>query len=784
MGLRLSSLGKLSRSPDERGSILLIALVSVAVVSLLGLAVYDLAMLESHLSAASVIDYRAYEIAQAGIERGIRELRNLYMSNAPGQETFVAGSTTCAPTPCDTTQFHPAILTNTTVPPLTVAAGPFAGAVDPGGTYTLEVKYLTVAEANNSIEAVGLTYPSGLQCFPDNVFRTWCANLAFLRSTGTATDASGNTRTRTIQTVVRASSTSPWAGGIVAGNGSPAVSGQGLIAGSVHILGGLTASPAMDISGGSNAGMVNSWFPLASASGYSQAEMGNESLIRLTPKQLICPPSTNCAGGANRVESLAAEIRIFGNTVNQMVNVGGGTSLGLSGATTSYGSPARNGKGPLDGVYIASGCVLPCSGSAPQPFSGGATVIVDRGNLTKPYPKSPPSGPLLTPSNAWPVLDDAVTMSSNVVATNYPQFYSGWFSPNVSGGANTASWSIGTTVNPANCFGPPPPPPPVILPPTPEQIDECGRNGSHIPYDFNTLFNNPTNPSNPQALTINTPAFRHSFVFTDRRGIQRTAEVCWKRDTIGMNPAVNPSPPYVVTQGLNPPTLPNTLEFGIPTCANPSGPSNPTAPLIPVMFWYGSPWGIDYVGGSHVDINFRGWGLMLTNATVFIDENFVPYCSNPGASPPCGPAYPSVGWQGGNKFPENHLFAVMTTNSVMLATLQNDVRRIFGYFWAMGGIGIRRDVNVVGILRGSNVCFRNSTGCGGIGGGGNIPGFFQASFFDQRMIPNELAAPYEVPSQLSGGRWQVTSVPQFWIECRRGPGAVLPTTPSNICGYQ
>jgi hypothetical protein len=761
MGLPLG-LRRLLRSSNEQGSILLITIVSVAVVALLGLAVYDLALIEAQFSAASVIDYRAYEIAQAGIERGIRELRNLYMSKAPGQETFVAGSTTCAPTPCDTAQFHTANLANTTVPSQIVAGGPFAGAVDPGGAYTLEVKYLTVAEANNSIDAVGLTYPSGLQCFPDNVFSTWCANLAFLRSTGTATDASGNTRTRTIQTLVRASSTSPWAGGIVAGNGNPAVSGQALIAGSVHILGGVTAGPAMDISGGGNAGMVNSWFPLASASGYSQAEAGNESLLRLTPKQLICPPSTNCAGGANRVESLAAEIKIFGNTVNQMVSVGGGTSLGLSGSTVSYGSPARNGKGPLDGVYIAGGCVLPCSGGAPQPFSGGAAVIVDRGNLTKPYPNNPPSGPLLTPSNAWPVLDDVVTMSNNVAATNYPQFYSGWFNPNVSGGANTASWSGSTLVNPANCTG------------TPEQIDECGRNVG-IPYTLGVLFNK---------LTANTPSFRHSFIFTDRLGIQRPAEICWKRDTIGTNPIVNPTPPNVATQGLNPPTLPNTLEFGIPTCATPSGPGNATAPFIPVMFWYGSPWGIDYLGGPHVDINFRGWGLMVTNATGFIDENFVPYCSNPGASPPCGPAYPSAGWQGGNKFPENHLFATMTTNSVMLATLQNDVRRIFGYFWAMGGIGVRRDVNVVGILRGSNVCFRNSSGCGGIGGGGNIPGFFQAGFLDHRKIPNELAAPWEVPGQLSGGRWQVASVPQFWIECRRGPTDTLPPTPSGICGYQ
>ena len=62
--LLVSLLRRLLRSSsNERGSILLIAIVSVAVVSLLGLAVYDLALIESNFSAASVIDYRAYEIA-------------------------------------------------------------------------------------------------------------------------------------------------------------------------------------------------------------------------------------------------------------------------------------------------------------------------------------------------------------------------------------------------------------------------------------------------------------------------------------------------------------------------------------------------------------------------------------------------------------------------------------------------------------------------------------------------------------------------------------------------
>lgn len=730
------TLRRILKASDERGSILLITIVSVAVVALLGLAVYDLALIEANFSAASVIDYRAYEIAQAGIERGIRELRNLYMSYPPGQETFAAGSTTCSPIPCNTAQFHPANLANTTVPQQNVGAGPFAGAGDPGGTYTLEIKYLTIAEANNSTDAVGLTYPSGLQCFPDAVHPTWCANLAFLRSTGVAVDGLGNTRTRTIQTLVRASSTSPWAGGIVAGSGAPAVSGEVLVGGSIHILGGPLASPAVAIAGGSNAGMVNNWFPLSSASGYSQSEAANDTLSRLTPRQRICPASTNCAGGANLVESLGAEIKIFGNGANQMVNVGGGTSLGQSGSTALYGDPARNGKGPLDGVYIAGGCGLPCTGGAPQPFNGGASIFVDRGNLTKPYPNNPPIGPLWTSSlPGFPVLNGIVTISDNVAGTDFGAYLSNWFAPHTDPGAGCAGCSAhpaaGDLVNTANCA----------------TASNCNGGG----LTLGALLNK---------LQDSTPPFRHQFVFRDRvTNGPRTAEICWRR-----GPAMGSD------AGANVP-LPFTLEFGVDSGAL-KGCENPSLPGNPVLLWIPFSWGIDRSGGP-IDYNYRGAAFIVTSGGVQIDAGLQSHCA---AGAPCA----------GEKFPENHLLAIMATSNIDLATIKTDVARILGYFFVSGGnIRVGRDVKVTGLLRADNICFRNSSGCGSaVPGGGNVPGFFQASFFDQRKIPNELPAPYEVPGQLSGGRWQVSSVPQFWIECRRGPTDTLPPTPSGICGYQ
>jgi len=161
---------------------------------------------------------------------------------------------------------------------------------------------------------------------------------------------------------------------------------------------------------------------------------------------------------------------------------------------------------------------------------------------------------------------------------------------------------------------------------------------------------------------------------------------------------------------------------------------------------------------------------------VQIDAGLQTHCA---AGPPCA----------GEKFPENHLLAIMATSNIDLATINSNVSRIMGYFFASANgsgtakVTVGRDVKVIGMLRGDNVCFSNLSGCSGANTSGSIPGFFQASFLDPRKTPNELPAPYEVPSLLSGGRWQVTSVPQFWIECRRGPADTLPSTPSGICGY-
>src|SRR6266851_8667546 len=83
---------------SERGSALIISLMLLLVITILGLALFDLAQIENKSAAASLADYRAFELAQAGIERGIRELQNGFIGDVYGSESWTDGvSPTCTP---------------------------------------------------------------------------------------------------------------------------------------------------------------------------------------------------------------------------------------------------------------------------------------------------------------------------------------------------------------------------------------------------------------------------------------------------------------------------------------------------------------------------------------------------------------------------------------------------------------------------------------------------------------------------------------------------------------
>ena len=91
------------------------------------------------------------------------------------------------------------------------------------------------------LQGAAYTYPYGQSCIPSTPLNpTVCANLMFVRSTGTVAGPPGYTAVRTVQALVKAYSTSYFAGGLTAekgGGNDPAIDGRVLIAGSIQVLG-------------------------------------------------------------------------------------------------------------------------------------------------------------------------------------------------------------------------------------------------------------------------------------------------------------------------------------------------------------------------------------------------------------------------------------------------------------------------------------------------------------------------------------------------------------------
>ena len=739
------------RLKEQRGSVLIVAMVLILTMTILGLALFDLAQIEGQMAGSSQTDARALYIAQAGLERGIRELRDGWMadSNAAGgygTETWADATNgpTCTPTSCDASVYQLMNIANTSLP---------ATGTDPGGTYTLEMKLVLVAEANNPISQGGAyTYPYGQECIPDTGLPAVCANLVFLRSTGTVNGPPGFTSTVSVQTMVKAWPTSPFAAALTAGATqfitNPAIDGDYLAAGTVQVLGSSSSNPAMRFQGGNSDGLRNNY----------QTLDGTYELDRIRRRQLVCPPQTNCSGGANLVESLAAEIRIYGgDNTTTMVRLNNNTNAGQNANTASYGQATggntRVGKGRLDGVYVATGCLLPCTASnIPFQFGSGAQIWVDYNNYTKPYQDRPPKLPLWYQAGlVYPVLNQPARING----TNYPSYSTNFLQVNgapldtqqVNGGLCTNNSALNLPV-PWECTS--------------------GINPATAPT-LGDLFNNlhPPNPWAPGSFTDNTRPFRHTFTFTDKSGTVRNAEICWKRSAMG--------DPLNWNQGVNAPNLPSqlnvaerpfTLEFGIPDCTAPNPPTNP------ILINFSGPFSVSRAAGPS-NYTYRGSAIFLMLGNPFqIEETLLSYCTRdttlPGALGEC-PA--------GERFAEDHLLVFLSPNPVNIGVANNNVNTVMAHVWSNHQISLQRDVKIIGSLRGDYICFRNASQnpCG-VGGGGQEPRVYQATPWDLRKIPEELPG-----GGASGDRWRVDGVPRFYLVCR--PGA-LPTTPTAACGYQ
>jgi hypothetical protein len=396
MGAPRPALERLAR--DQRGSVLLLSIVLVFVMTLLGLALFDLGAIENRMSLASQADLRAFEVAQAGIERALRELQDGFVADAAGAESWAdnVNAPICSPS-CATGVYRPMTLSNTTFPG--------------GGSYGVEIMLVTVGEANATSP-----YPIGLSCFRNagNV----CTNLVFVRSTGTVTDSAsggatspapaGYTARKTLQVLARAYAPSVLANGLVGGTPSALrpINGNVLISGSVQLLGTPVGGiAAIDWNGA--VGVRNN---------LSGASSDLDILRRVPAAQSVCAP-TGVACATPNLYSLGADVHVARPTIGPAVVLAGSASIGTAAASAAYstygsaGAVSAAGKGPLDTIFVADGCQNSACTDSYTVTSPSQAPFVDLGAIGRAYPENPVSPfPRLTGTN--PVSIGAATYAN------------------------------------------------------------------------------------------------------------------------------------------------------------------------------------------------------------------------------------------------------------------------------------------------------------------------------------------------------------------------------------
>ena len=393
----------------ERGSVILISIVLVFVMTLLGLALFELGAIENRMSLSSAADARAFEVAQSGIERALRLLQDGFDADAAGSESWADNdgvrAPICAPS-CVTGTYRPMTLANTSFPG--------------GGSYAVEIMLVTVAEANATSP-----YPIGLNCFRNaaNV----CTNLVFVRSTGTVTDSPaggatspapvGYTAVKTIQVLARAYAPSVLANGVVAGTPSALqpVNGNVLIAGSARIFGTpVGALPAINWNG-AGVGFRNSLSGLAPTAPAPDAEI----LRRLPAQQAVCAPTAVPCAVPN-VYSLGASPQVARPTGIAAITLAGGAAIGgAAGAAYATGGSTPGslaGKGPLDAIFVADGCQNSTCSDSYAVTVPSQLPIVDLGAIGRAYPENPVS--------PFPALTSPVRIAGATYATGLQNYFS------------------------------------------------------------------------------------------------------------------------------------------------------------------------------------------------------------------------------------------------------------------------------------------------------------------------------------------------------------------------
>ena len=350
-----------TKCDDARGSVLVAGLVLVLVMTILGISLFDMGLLESRLVLNTQCDYQASETAQAGIKRSLRLLR-LDLINDPNDPSWADGSIDGSSFPVTTDMFED-------FPGLTNQS--FAN-----GNYSVQIKNLTRSEANG----IGAT------CDADNDTAP-CNDLIYVRSTGNCLGQT-ITSTRTVQLVTRANNNSPFGGGLLTGGPASGtrIIGNALIAGSLNV--GCSAPPCIDpLDFTGTSGVRNNY-----------NDMPALFQDRVPPLQLVTWPGTACAG--QQVESLGAFVTVAEPKTTAAINLSGAGSLGNSGCGNNPYS-GQPGKPTVDNVRLGDGCDESDCSDTVGGTAGVTNVFSD--NPIKPHDIA---------AFPFPKLDDEITINS------------------------------------------------------------------------------------------------------------------------------------------------------------------------------------------------------------------------------------------------------------------------------------------------------------------------------------------------------------------------------------
>jgi hypothetical protein len=242
-------------------------------------------------------------------------------------------------------------------------------------------------------------------------------------------------------------------------------------------------------------------------------------------------------------------------------------------------------------------------------------------------------------------------------------------------------------------------------------------------------------------LRDNTSAFTIAVTFTNKSGASVNGEICWGRTT-----------------GANVPPA-NTLEFGSPTCATPTSPSNPLLLYFASATPSTTGFYVERQGGP-TTMNYRGSAVFVSNGLVKVEETFQSACT----AAPCT----------SQKFPDNYMLALLTAGNMEVGKDNANIDRVMGIFYTQQTFNSKKQTNIVGSA------MANVFGFGVGSGASNVPKLFQVPG-DYSTLPEEITS--LGPTGTGAPTYAASRVPRFWRECGPGATPVSPSLATGLCGY-